>query len=180
MVNFSNTNLFPRRITSIYYKIKHTTSKIQRTSASIGFIEQAKFHKFIPCFAKVKGQFLCDKEKLRSSNRILLDHLHKHKVNLQNHVQLHRKLVQYLHDNIGYLLTNFLLKKCRKELSKQNFNQLKTKNKKIKSLIPRKNIRTTEVPIINLSSFENLHTKPLLNGLHHSFIDKNKYVKKEN
>ena len=33
------------------------------------------------------------------------------------------------------------------------------------------------VPVINLSS-EDLDTKPLKYGLHHSFTDKNKYVKR--
>ena len=40
------------------------------------------------------------------------------------------------------------------------------------------NISSLSLFLNDLITLENLHTKPLLNGLHHSFIDKNKYVKR--
>ena len=60
-------------------------------------------------------------------------------------------------------------------LSKKNTDQLRCKRKKITKLTPSKRSRYN-IPVINLSSHE-IKTEGLKYGLHHSFVDKNKYVK---
>ena len=59
-----------------------------------------------------------------------------------------------------------------------SLRQLKTKNKKIYYLKPKKPQFNYQVPIINLSDFE-IDTTCLKYGLHHSFIDKNKFIKRD-
>ena len=57
--------------------------------------------------------------------------------------------------------------------------QLRCKNKKLQNLIalkPKK-LDSYKIPVINLST-ENLYIEPLKHGLHHSYIHKNKKVKR--
>ena len=62
-------------------------------------------------------------------------------------------------------------------LRKENKSQLRCKNTKLFRLIPRKKDSRYQVLILNLST-ENINTTPLRYGLHRSFTDKNKYVKR--
>ena len=62
-------------------------------------------------------------------------------------------------------------------LRKENKSQLRYKNSNTFRLIPRKKDSRYQIPVLNLST-ENINTTPLRYGLHHSFTDKNKYVKK--
>ena len=62
-------------------------------------------------------------------------------------------------------------------LCKENKLQLRCKNSKLFRLIPRKKDSQYQVPVLNLST-ENINTTPLWYRLHHSFTDKNKYVKR--
>ena len=62
---------FSRHIAAEYYKLKSLSSKTQRTSPSKGFIYKAIFHEVIPTFAKVKGQFVNNKEKYTVRKSIL-------------------------------------------------------------------------------------------------------------
>ena len=62
-------------------------------------------------------------------------------------------------------------------LHKENKLQLRCKNSKLFRLIPRKKDSQYQVPVLNLPT-ENINTTPLRYGLHHSFIDKNKCVKR--
>ena len=59
-----------------------------------------------------------------------------------------------------------------------NLCQLKTKKKKIYHLKPKKQQFNYQVPIIKLSDFE-IDTTCLKYGLHHSFIDKNRFIKRD-
>ena len=59
-----------------------------------------------------------------------------------------------------------------------NLRQLKTKNKKIYHLKPKKQPCSYQVPIINLSDFE-IDTTCLKYELHNSLIDKNKFIKRD-
>ena len=61
-------------------------------------------------------------------------------------------------------------------LHKENKSQLRCKNWKLFRLIPGKKDSRYQTPVLNLST-ENINTTPLRYGLHHSFTDKNKYVK---
>ena len=62
-------------------------------------------------------------------------------------------------------------------LHKENKLQLRYKNLKLLRLIPRKKDSQYQVPVLKLST-ENINMAPLRYGLHHSFTDKNKYVKR--
>ena len=66
-------------------------------------------------------------------------------------------------------------------LRKQNIQQLSTKNKKLLGFSKNVPTSSTEdsynIPIINLSTYD-IDTDPLKFGLHHSFIDKNKYIRR--
>ena len=45
------------------YTMKKLTSKLQRTTANIGFINEVIHNKVIPKFAEVKGHFLNNNDK---------------------------------------------------------------------------------------------------------------------
>ena len=67
-----------------------------------------------------------------------------------------------------------------KSLREENKKQLETKNKKLLKLIGRSDevhYTNASVPVINLSSVE-YSTECFRHGLDHSYIDKNKYVKR--
>ena len=66
-----------------------------------------------------------------------------------------------------------------KSLRHTNIMQIRYKNKKLHNLITSKpkKLDSYKIPIINLST-ENLDTEPLRYGLHHSYVDKNKNVKR--
>ena len=72
-------DILPRQYTTLLNKLKSLTSKLQKTVSSISFIERSLFHGAIPTFAKVKGQFLYEKDRWKSSKVILKSQLHKHK-----------------------------------------------------------------------------------------------------
>ena len=59
-----------------------------------------------------------------------------------------------------------------------NLGQLKTKNKKIYHIKPKNPQFNYQVPIINLSDFE-IDTTCLKYRLHHSFVDKNRFIKRD-
>ena len=59
------------------------SSKIQRTSCSIGFINQALFHQIGPTFASVKGHFGSLKDKYNGEESILISQLVEHKKHLK-------------------------------------------------------------------------------------------------
>ena len=62
-------------------------------------------------------------------------------------------------------------------LRKESKSQLRCKSSKLFRLIPTIKDSRYQVPILNLST-ENINTTPLRYGLHRSFTDKNKYVKR--
>ena len=63
-------------------------------------------------------------------------------------------------------------------LRKSNILQLKTKNNKIRNRRPKHANKTSQVPVKNLSDYD-IDTSSLKYGLHHSFIDKNKFIKRD-
>ena len=54
----------------------------------------------------------------------------------------------------------------------------KTKNHKIRNRRPKHANKTSQVPVKNLSDYD-IDTSSLKYGLHHSFIDKNKFIKRD-
>ena len=65
------SDVLPRRYTTLFKKLKSLTSTLQRTASSIAFIKQSLFHRVIPMFSKVKGQFSNERDRWRSSEIIL-------------------------------------------------------------------------------------------------------------
>ena len=173
MVNYNIINKLPRRITAIYHELKSTTYKLQRSASSVGFIKQALFHEIT--FAKVKGQFINIGDKKKCERSILISHLQKHNKDIAALSNKHQILQSTLIHESGRILYNIITKNMYISLSKKNTDQLRCKRKKITKLTPSKQSRYN-IPVINLSSHE-IKTEGLKYGLHHSFVDKNKYVK---
>ena len=84
MVSYYLIRKLPRHITVEYYKLKSLSSKIQRTSSSIGSIYKAIYHEVIPTFTKVKGHFVNMKDKYKAGKSILQSHLTAYKHNLKD------------------------------------------------------------------------------------------------
>ena len=104
-------DILPRRYTTLFNKLKSLTSKLQRTASSIAFIKQSLFHGVIPTFAKVKGQFLNERDGWKSSEIILKSQLHKHKKLLFRLIKEHVNYRQITHSVLLYKLLNiFVLK----------------------------------------------------------------------
>ena len=78
----------------------------------MGLVEQSRFYGVIQTFVKVKGQFLNEKYRRKSSEVTLKSQLHKHKKGLSQ------------------LIKNIVLK----TLTKERTSQLSTKNKKLRNL----------------------------------------------
>ena len=67
-----------------------------------------------------------------------------------------------------------------KSLHKSNTLQLKVKNKKLQKLISQKSFKWNDynIPAVNLSS-EELDVEKLRYGLHHSYANKNNFIKRD-
>ena len=72
---------------------------------------------------------------------------------------------------------SYLLIDLCNSLRKSNILQLKTKNNKMRNRGPKHANKTSQVPVTNLSDYD-IDTSILKYGLHHSFIDKNKFIKR--
>ena len=111
------------------------------------------------------GQFRESKGQIKAKEGVFKSHLLSHKNSLQ----------------VGSLLYKTIKRNILLTLHSNNLQQLQCKNMMLHKLIS--NIKSNKkndsyaVPVINLFS-KDLDTKPLKYGLHHSFTDKNKYVKR--
>ena len=126
------------------------------------------FHGVIPTFAKVKGQFLNERDRWKSSEIILKSQLHKHKKLLSRLIKEHVNYRQITNSVLLYkLLNNFVLKTLRKHVSvinkKQKLRNLRSKQSSYNS---------SKVPIINLSSVQSIDISPLEHGLKQYFVTK--------
>ena len=72
LYNFINT--LPGRIAITVKELKSTTSKLQKTASSIGFIEHELYHQITPKFANAEGQYLHRADKWKAEKSILLSH----------------------------------------------------------------------------------------------------------
>ena len=135
MASYYLIRKLPRHITIEYYKLKWLSSKIQRTSSSVGFIHKAIYHEIIPTFAKVNGQFVYIKDKYKAEKIILQSHLTVHKHNLKNLCVKYTVISDSLKNKVGMLLFNFLYSLMLRSSREDNMNQLKCKNKELRRLI---------------------------------------------
>ena len=171
--------LFNGQIAEKYLVLKKIISKLQRSASSIGFVKQALYHDFTPTFAKVSGQFHNPKEKKRVETKLMQRQIIEHYKTLHSLVIQKRDHENELLSLVGDTLLTMMKRTLLTALRHNNLDQLKTKNNKISRLKPRKSSQASyRVPIINLSGF-NLDTSSLNYGLHHSFVDKSRYIKRD-
>ena len=116
-------------------------------------------------------------DKLRAEQTILKSHLLKHKKHLQTLCLGHDAISSKIKLNYGWTFRKLCVINIISALHKENKLQLRCKNSKLFRLIPRKKDSEYHVPVFNLST-ENINTTPLRYGLHHSFTNKNKNVKR--
>ena len=86
---------------------------------------------------------------------------------------------QLRNKEVGLILYRYVWRRVLKPLRHTNIMQLRCKNKKLCNLIisKPKTMDSYKIPVVKLST-ENLDIEPLKYGLHHSYVDKNKYVKR--
>ena len=135
MASYYLIRKLPRHIVGEYYKLRSLSSKIQRTSSSIGFIYKAIYHEVTPTFAKVKGQFVNMKDKYKAEKSILQSHLTAHKHNLKDLCIKHTVFSESLKNKVGMVLFNCIYSLMLRSSREDNINQLKCKNKKLRRLI---------------------------------------------
>ena len=64
MANLFNGFITTNHIADIYNKFIKVTSKLHKTSSSIGFIKKALHHNVTPTFAEIRGQFVNNKDQI--------------------------------------------------------------------------------------------------------------------
>ena len=104
-------------------------------------------------------------------------YLFEHRNNLKHLKGRHYKIIKELLKLLGKVILRILIIDLCNSLRKSNILQLKTKNNKIRNRRPKHANKTSQVPVKNLSDYD-IDTSSLKYGLHHSFIDKNKFIKK--
>ena len=104
--------------------------------------------------------------------------LSDHRNNLQylriKHLELSSNLLQLF----PKVVFRVLLRNISNSLRMSNIQQLKTKYKKIHKLKPKEQHISYQVPIINLTDYD-IDSSCLKYGLHHSFIDTNRFIKRD-
>ena len=167
-----------KHITDIYYHLKKVISKIQRTASSIGFLNQCVYYNVTQTFAKVRVYFSTVRDKHHVGKKIIKKQLSDHHSNLKcltsKHFELSRNLLQL----VSKVIFRTLLRNISNSLRISNIQQLKTKNKKIRKLKPKRPHILYQVPIINLSDYDT-DSSCLKYDLHHSFIDKNRFIRRD-
>ena len=79
---------------------------------------------------------------------------------------------------LGKVILRILLTELCNSLRKSNILQLKIKNNKIRNRRPKHVNKTSQAPVKNLPDYD-IDTSSLKYGLHHSFTDKNKFIKRD-
>ena len=149
-----------------------------QSSSSIGFLKQALYYQFTPTFAKLKGNFISSIDKKQAEKKVIKKHLFEHRNNIKHLKGRHYKIINELLKLLGKVILRILLIDLCNSLRKSNILQLKTKNNKIRNRRPKHANKTSQVPVKNLSDYD-IDTSSLKYGLHHSFIDKNKFIKRD-
>ena len=138
-------------------ELKSTTSKLQKTAPSIGFMGHAIYHRITPKFANVKCQFLRTGEKWKAEKSILVSHLKTHKKSVDNLSIHYDELQNKLKSNIGELLSNFVVVHLN-VLRYTNIQQLSIKNKKLfhlkKKILPINVNSSARVAAISLPDYD--------------------------
>ena len=182
MALYNVINTLLGRIDYTVKEVKSTTSKLQKTASSIGFIEHALYHQITPKFANVKRQFLHAGDKWKAEKSILVSNLKAHKISVDGISIRYDKLLEKLKSNIDELLSNFMVVHLNNVLRYTNIQQLSIKNKKLfhlkKKILLITVVSSAKVPVINLSDYD-FDIERLIYVLHHCFVDKSKSVKRD-
>ena len=96
MANLLNRFINTNGIADIYNKFIKVTSKLHKTSSSIGFIKKALHHDVAPRFAKIRGQFLNNKNQLDAEQKLMISDITRHDLKLKETTSKHRTLGQEL------------------------------------------------------------------------------------
>ena len=129
-------------------------------------------------FAKRKGNFMSSIDKKQAEKKVIKKHLFEHRNNLKHLKLRHYKIINELLKLLGKVILRILLIDLCNSLCKRNILQLKTQNNKIRNLRPKHANKISQVPVKNLSDYDT-DTSSLKYGLRHSFIDKNKFIKRD-
>ena len=78
MENLLLLNILLKHVAVTSTKLQNTVKKLRSTVSSIALIKKALFVHVLPVFEKVKGQFLNEENRAKSSENILKSHLTKH------------------------------------------------------------------------------------------------------
>ena len=135
LLDMANTILFDllsRHIATDYLKLKSIRSKLQRTTSSIVFIKKSLHHNLVPAFAKVRGQFVNNKDKTGAEESILKSCLVEHKSNIQILSRNHETFAEQLKHKYGLILFRMLYLNVLAVLRRSNLMYLKCKNNKLR------------------------------------------------
>ena len=75
MANLSIVKLLPKRVTELYKVFRNVTSKLHRTSESIGFIKKALHNEVTPKFAPVKGNVININDRFKPEKSFFFYHI---------------------------------------------------------------------------------------------------------
>ena len=182
MANLLLINILPKHVAVTSTKLQNTIKKLHNTGSSIALIKKALFVHVLPVFEKVKGQFLNEENRAKSSENILKSHLTKHIKDLYNFSTICCDLRTSLFSEIGHVFGKANIFIITKSLAKHHYLSFKTKNKLTNLIRSKKQvvIKHYSVPIINLFKYvlSNKEEQQLKLNLKHSFVDKNKIVKR--
>ena len=100
MANLILINVLPKDAAVILIKLQNTIKKLHNTASSIALLR--KFY-VILVFAKVKGQFLNEENRIKSSDNILKSHLTKHIQDSYNFSTIYNDLRTLLLSETGHV-----------------------------------------------------------------------------
>ena len=78
MIIINKFDILYERVTVDYIKLKKIIGKLHKSSSSVAFIEKALFNNLVPTFTKVRGQFINNKIKISTEQKIMKEHMNKH------------------------------------------------------------------------------------------------------
>ena len=159
MANLLNRFVTTNGIADIYNEFIKVTSKLHKTSSSIGFIKKALHHNMTLTFAEIKRQFVNNKDQLDAERKLMISHLTHHDLKLKEIKNKHRTLGPELVGKVDSICYKILLKHVPNSLQRDRLFSFKTKSKKIEVLISKahkseKISDNYKTPIINKSNIE--------------------------
>ena len=181
MANLLNFKL-PKRIAVLYNDLYWLPVKLHKSSSSFGFIKKCLYLNVITKFSTLRGQFLSKNERHAAEQNLFVSHSTKHINDLKQLLLKHCKITDELKSSIDLLLFNMSNSNILRTSRAMRISSFKTKNKKLIALsnTTKNKINAYDVPVINLSSIQlsDKELNQLSFGLDHSYVDKNKHVKK--